>query len=436
MTPRLPVRNRFVYIFFGTAAAVLMAMPLNGFAQSLVENQAAARLGLERAWFAQVRVDPMRHKVVQWLLDKDQLFAMTSAGTIQAIDTKTGETLWTTEGEVGDVSAVGIAVNSKYVAMVSAARLYLIDRADGHHLWSRRTSGAISAAPAMSKDHAFVVLLNGLVEGYRLDDPAAFVWQYQSHGRTFQSPIITGKILSWPAGRGSLYVALTDSPRVLFHVETNDEIVVAPAEQAPYLYVGSLDGYLYCFHELTGSERWRYATGFAITSPPAVVGEKVFVASEGPSLHAVDTLTGQPLWRVEGASQFVASGKHHTYGMDRYGALLVLANESGRITGRLATGEGSSALVNDQSDRIFLTSDRGLVQCLHEIGATEPTWHRAAIEANESASEKSEQGLDDGESSGTKAYLPAGEEAEDAAKIPFEAEEPASEPAEFNPFGF
>ncbi|NOZ40583.1 MAG: PQQ-binding-like beta-propeller repeat protein [Planctomycetes bacterium] len=431
MPTKLPLYRRPAPLLFAAAVAVVMALSSTGIAASLVTNQAAARLGLERAWFAQVRVNPAQHKVVQWLLDKDQIFALTSAGTIQAFDAETGETVWTTEVGTGVAPAVGIAVNSNSVAMLDAGRLYLVDRADGHRLWSRRIDGAASAAPALGSNHVFVALLNGLVEGYRLDDLTAFVWQYQSVGHIFQSPTITDNVMSWPTDRGLLYVGQANGPSVLFRIETNEEIVVAPASQSPYLYVASLDGYLYSFHESTGNEQWRFATGYAIASPPAVIGEKVFVASEGPSLHAIDTLTGQLLWRVDGVTQFVALGAKHTYGVDRYGTLLVLDNESGDIAGRLATGAGRAALVNDQSDRIFLINDRGLVQCLHEIGADEPTWHRAT-KADE-APATSDEAATGSEGSGTKEPAPESNQAEDPATSPFEAE---SEPEDSGAFEF
>ncbi len=406
------------------AFAVLMASTSSSYAQQLVANPKAARLGLHRAWFAQVRVDPTQQKVLQWVLDNDRLFALASDGTVQAIHTETGEILWTTEG-AGQPHAIGIAANSKYVAMLGASRLYLLDRTDGQILWTRQIGGPTCAAPALSETHAFVALINGRIEGYPLDKPTTYAWQYQSHGHTFECPTVTGKILSWPSDRGVLYVAQTDGPRVNFRVDTNDEIVVAPAEQAPYLYVGSLDGYLYCFHETSGSERWRYATGFAITSPPAVIGNKAFVASEGATLHALDATTGKLLWQADGVTKFVALGQHHTYGMDRYGALMVLDNESGVLAGRLAVAAGSSALVNDQTDRIFLLNDRGLVQCLHEVDAHAPTWHRAAKTAEASAPK--EVTPKEPEDSTPRSY-------EDKAPEPEEPEDGFGDFAEADPF--
>ena len=404
------------------AMAFMLVLPSMGLADHLVSNHAAARLGLERAWFAQVRVDSARHKIAHWVLDKDQVIALTSSGTIQAIDAETGKTLWTTELGVGHAPSAGVAVNSKYVALLGAGRLYIMDRSDGHHLWSREIGGASSAAPALSKTYAYVALINGRVEGYRLDDSKANVWQYQSDGRTFQSPTATGKVVSWSSDRGLLYVGEADTPNVLFRVETHDEIVAPPAERAPYLYVGSLDGYLYCFHELTGSELWRYATGFAITSQPAIVGDKVFVASEGPSIHAVHALTGRLLWHVEGAKQFVATGNRNTYSMDRYGRLLVMDSKLGGVIGRLATGEMNSALVNDQSDRIFVVNDHGLIQCLREIGAEEPTWHRVSENSEQVATEEAKGAADNAAAPELEEPEPRDRD-EDATDNPFQTED-------------
>jgi hypothetical protein len=35
----------------------------------------------------------------------------------------------------------------------------------------------------------------------------------------------------------------------------------------------------------------------------------------------------------------------------------------------------TSALVNDQTDRVYLVSQKGAVQCLHELGAEQPFYH-------------------------------------------------------------
>ena len=372
------------------ATALLIALG-NGHGVQAVERlvtyEQAARHGLQRAWFAQVRVDRTRNRVTRWVLHNGTLFAVTSSGTVQALDAETGANLWVTQVGSGEHPTEGPAANDSYVAFVSGLQLYILSRDDGHLLWTERVEGAVSAAPTLSSNYAFVAHFTGRIEGFSLDQPASPPWQYQSAGRTFLSPTVTDSVVCWPTNTGFLYVAQADNPRILFRVETNDEIASTPATKSPYLYVTSLDGYLYCVHELTGFERWKYSTGFPITSKPAIVGEQAFVASEGPMLHAVDAATGKPLWIVEGVQDFVAVGENHTYGMDRFGSLLVLDKASGRIAGRLSAGTEVTTIANDQTDRIYLVSERGLVQCLREVGADQPTFYRKADDNEETTEE-------------------------------------------------
>jgi hypothetical protein len=371
MPTTLPLRIGF---------ALLLALLVGAQARaekSLVSNRAAAQLGLQSAWFAQARVDPSRDHVVQWLLDDDHLLALVSNGTVQALDATTGQTIWTTELGISDGTPLsGIAANSQYLALLGTARLYLLDRTDGHQLWSRRTYGASTTAPALSRKFAYVALMNGRVEGYPLQDPTGPVWHFQSLGHMSQSPTTTHHTVSWASDSGFLYVAQADSHRMQFQINTHRKIVSPPTERGAFLYAGSLDGYLHCFDAQSGSIRWRYAADFAIASSPVVVGDQVYVASQAPALHAVHAETGEPLWQLPGAQQFVAQGQRQTYGIDGYGTLIAVENATGGVVGHLQTRSDNRALANAQSDRIYLVNDRGLVQCLHEIGSDQPRWHR------------------------------------------------------------
>jgi hypothetical protein len=101
---------------------------------------------------------------------------------------------------------------------------------------------------------------------------------------------------------------------------------------------------------------------------------------------------------MAGVTQFVALGKQHVYGLDRFGSLLVIDAKTGGLVGRLPHNrllsagnqnpwsERGPALVNDQNDRIFLVSNTGLVQCLHEIGVTEPIVYRQPASDSETKS--------------------------------------------------
>jgi hypothetical protein len=80
----------------------------------------------------------------------------------------------------------------------------------------------------------------------------------------------------------------------------------------------------------------------------------------------------------------------------------------------MATNGAADALVNDQTDRIYLVSKDGLVQCLHELGADKPLYHNPPE------------------------VKPAGEVAPETGPVgpaPREPGTPRTSPAAENPFG-
>ncbi len=398
-------------------------------ANQLVTFEQASKNGLQRAWFAQVRVDPARNLVAYWTLSNNELFALTTSSTVHAMNAETGKTLWIAQIGNSKYPSDGPVTNSNRVALLNGTTLYLLDRGDGHVLWTREVGDAVVAAPVLSDTFAYVAQTSGRVEGFPLDSPTGDAWQYQSVGRIFHSPAATGPFVAWPTDRGYLYVGNADKKQVSFRIETNEDIIAAPAEWGSLFFVASLDGCLYCYDGSTGKQRWRYSTGMPIISKPVVVDSRVFVTSEMPALHAVDATTGNRLWTVKNAVNFVAQGTQHIYAADPYGNLLIVDKQTGGIAGQLNTGDGVFPIVNEQSDRIFLVSNTGLVQCLHEIGANEPTLYRKTTAEEEA--EKSDENQP-GDKAAPAAEEKTTEAPDEDADDPFGNEPDAAE--DDNPF--
>ena len=430
--------------------------PVSG---QLVTRGQVAHLGLERAWFAQINLDPSRHRIANWLLQDRVLFAATTGGTIQALDATTGKTLWSTQVGEPRYPTLGPAANQKNVAVVNGSKIILLDRADGRLKSTRFAGAAPSSGPSLSETRVFVALINGRVEAYPIDvDTKQSAWYYQSLGRAYHRPTTTAKSVSWATDLGHLYVGRLDPLKLLFRLETGGEIVASPAAMPPYLLIGSTDGNLYCINEQSGEERWRYITGYSIIKTPAVVGDRVFVTSREPALHVLDATTGQLQWTVAGVTQFVSLGKQHAYGVDRFGNLLAMDIKTGGLVGRLLRGRHLSsdqqdpwsqrgpALVNDQNDRIFLVNSTGLVQCLHEIGLTEPIRYRQpasdsesqAVSTDAQPTDQAEAALQPGDAPSSKSDLAEDNNADDGfsdAEAPKETV-PADDPfGDSNPFG-
>lgn len=399
----------------------------------LISQQQAASVGLKRAWFAHAKLDPSRSKVVDWILSSDQLLILTDSGVLHALDANTGKTNWVTQFGNPDYPSLGPDANDQFIAVINGSTLYLMDCASGRIQSQRAIGGAPGAGPAVGKHYVFVPAINGLVDGYPLERgaPKYRKWFYQSFGRALVPPLVTPKSVAWTTDRGYLYVSGAVTPGVRFRLETTGQFDARPAYRAPLIYAVALSGELFAVHEEDGTLEWRYTTGYPTSRAPAAVGERLFVSSEEPMLHCVDAGTGRFQWQAPGLAQFAAVTKSHVYGVDRYGTIHILNVADGAPVGRIPTGGTVTALVNDQTDRLYLISDSGLVQCLHEIGADKPTYYaqQPATETKEE-SKPHDQVQEEAYNQDSK---PATKPAPPPAAKPAAA--PVVPPQDFNPFG-
>jgi len=357
---------------FAAASPGAAEAQLNG---RLLPRQQVARLGLTRAWFAQVQLDKARAHVERAILAGDQLLVLTSAGTLQSINALTGETLWVAPFGDPEHPSLGPTANDQFVALVNGSTLYVLDRLDGRPVIVRSTRGVPGAAPALSREYCFVPMATGRIEGYPVRDQKLAPWYYQSYGQAMVAPLVTDLSVVWSTDRGFVYVGDATHPGIRYRLETSSEIVAPPAFRRPFVFAATISGEIFAVHESTGARRWKFAAGYPILRAPAAVGARVFVTTLKPALYAVDAATGDALWEAPNIAQFAAASHERVYAMDGFGSLVVLDAASGATLNRMATDGNSDALVNDQTDRLYLVSDDGLVQCLHELGADQPLYH-------------------------------------------------------------
>jgi outer membrane protein assembly factor BamB len=399
----------------------------------LSTQQESRRLGLKRAWFTQVRLDPARHRVQRAVLTGDRLSVLTTAGVLQELNALTGETLWIAPVGNSRYPSLGPAANDQHVALVNGSTLYVLDRTDGRPVLIRQVGGAPGAAPAVSREHVFVPLVSGRIEAYSLGEEKFTPWYYQSFGKGMVAPLTTPASFVWATDSGHLYVGRTGELSVSFRLETRSEIIAPPAYHSPYIYAATVSGEVFAMHEMSGERRWKYATGFPIVRSPAPVADRVFITSDEPALHCVDATRGTSLWEAPRISQFAALTSSRVYGVDELGGLVALDAKSGALLGRMPTDLSTHALVNDQTDRIYLVSSEGMVQCFHELDATEPLYHKLPPTDEPPTSEPGPTTPAESQAPATTAP-PEPEAEEDTSPFAEETDE-AEMPAEESPFG-
>jgi hypothetical protein len=373
----------------------------------LISEITARRYGLTRSWFAQVDLDRSTDRVQSIAIHDRMLLAQTKRGVLQAFDAETGKTIWVNRIGSPLHPTTEIGVSNNHIAALNGSSLYVFERASGKFAWSRRVVGAPGAGPGVSKDYVFVPTTQGILEAYDLEKPRKPAWLYNAGGRALVQPIVTSGSVSWPTDRGLFYVAGADTLTVRYRTEARDDIVTQAAHIPPYFYVGSLDGNLYKVHERSGTIAWRFTAGEPVTKKPVAINGRIYVtamhgglycvlgdervarsadfdarqaAAERGEITAEQAKQQQPLpvdegtelWWSPGIVKLLAVTPNRVYGLDRAGRMRICRADTGSPIATMGAEQLSLQLINHVSDRIYVGTKFGLIQCLHEPQIKEP----------------------------------------------------------------
>jgi len=227
--------------------------------------------------------------------------------------------------------------------------------------------------------------------GPKVNDPPLFC---RSFGRALVQPLVTrddpgGEYVVWPTDRGYLNFGRIDREIInafvlKFRLETGAAITSQPGYLPPdpkvigdsgLVFAVSGDGFVYAVKEEDGTNLWRFSTGEPIVNSPAVIGDRVYVATQLGGMYCLESKTGRKLWWTPRVAQFVAAGKDRVYAADRLGRILVIDAASGAQLDALPTQNISILFANTDTDRIYLIGRKGLIQCLREAEQIEPIEH-------------------------------------------------------------
>ena len=379
-------------------------------ADGLLDRMQLQRQGLTRPWFTQVQMDIGRDHVETVTFDGELLTVQTKRGVVQTIDGETGDTLWVTNVDSPGLFTSAVGVGPEHTALANGSRLVIFDRKTGKQVWSRKISGGVIGAPGVSEDYVFVPKVDGNLEVYSLDEPRVWkevrsvsdtqfpVWRYNSHGKTMVQPTVFDGLFGWANDRSAFYVARIKPMEILFRLETFQNVVVPPIKINSFLYIVSADGYLYKVNTKTGDIRWRFSTGTPLIYPPVAVDGFIYISTPSGGLYRIladkevakksgvlDSAVGEeqrlrktPMrspsleegneaWFNPDISRILSVTAERIFGLDRRNNLRIVDTRTGKSMGSISTEGVSIPITNQFTDRIYLASTNGLIQCIKAL---------------------------------------------------------------------
>jgi hypothetical protein len=179
-------------------------------------------------------------------------------------------------------------------------------------------------------------------------------------------------------------------------MEAKQPIVSQAAYASPNkVLAASIDGYVYCLHESSGDELWRFSTGESISNSPVPIGDTVYVITDKGSLFSLNLENGQEKWSAPQVKRLLSVSKDRLYCLTMTGRLSILDAKTGARIALMGTNQLDVFYSNTLTDRIIVGTTTGVVQCLHETELRWPLVHVTLVEAEQKRRpEIKQEGLD------------------------------------------
>jgi outer membrane protein assembly factor BamB len=346
------------------------------------------------------------------------LYVQTDRGSLHSIDGETGRKLWSVIIGNPDHPTLKPGASDEHVAVVNGSNLFVLSALDGSEQWQKRLGGAPGAGPAVNENRVFCPLVTGRMETYHLNNVRRQPWRYQSSGRAMIQPVVSPKTVSWSTDRGTFYVAFANRDIVRYRLQALDAITAHSTFMPNRLFMASRDGNVYAMHEYSGDLEWRFTSGEPISHPPVVVGDAVFVVTEAAGMYRLTADTGEEQWWTPQVARFVSASKDKIYCISDSGDLLIIDQRTGGRIGSIPAQGLDLDFINWRTDRLYLGTKFGVIQCLHDVEQEWPLVHVAGEAMEEEGPPEVQRGVD-----------------EVAADAPDDGGDPFGAAAEEDPFG-
>ena len=325
---------------------------------------------------ALIRQNGGESEINEHTIPKIYMSVVSDRGDVQLLNAETGEVLWTVQ--VGDPKhpTSGVCTNDEHTIVITGISIFVLRNTDGAVIESRKLQALPGGGPVSIGKRIYVPSVENRVEVYNLD---VFNWKPEmlpSTGRVLSQPVLGQQSIAWSTDRGNVYVAGTAKASMWYRVNTLGKVIAPIAYQAPGRYVANcLDGFVYCVDELTGDMVWRQSLGEVLTNEPVLVKNRAYIVSRDETCYCLDMRNGDIIWSQPNMQRIVAASGKRLYALDRLGNLMILNLESGGRVKTVPAGKVDFVVSNPLTDRIYMGTRTGLIQCVREIHQTYPLLH-------------------------------------------------------------
>ncbi|QDT12192.1 PQQ-binding-like beta-propeller repeat protein [Stieleria marina] len=332
-------------------------------------------------------------KVTSKTVPRICLYTLSDDGTLECRDAETGSPVWLSRVGNRHIGYSKIGIDDQFLTVINGGNLIKLNAKDGAELESIRTTtmplfGAIHAG-----EYSMVPTIRNGIVGYPLsnDKREAFTEVVAGLALAPPSKSPNSTKIAWGTNRGYVYVMESEgTPSILFRLNT-DGIVSGrvAAASGDYFYFGSESGQVYGIQaSREGKVVWSRPYGEPFYNSPMIAGDKVLLRSTYGNLYCLGTADGIMVWEdtVSNIDELLAVFDGKVFVRLLSGGLSVIDLESGKTISVTNDVLPTRLLANSQTNRLYLVSQTGAVQCLRPTGAVLPTFNESKSQSASSGS--------------------------------------------------
>lgn len=240
--------------------------------------------------------------------DGGQVFAITSDGTLTALDAATGDVAWTTQlaGQYSFTSPPTAVGGTVYVGGAgTGGTLYAVDEATGTTTWTASVMNGDDSSPAVDADGVYVSY--ACEQAYRFDLAGALVWHHTTdcEGGGGRTPVLHD---------GSVYIRDdAGKPPAVLDAASGDQVASYAAGPAPAFdgqHMVTVSGGVLTASDTAGGDPLWHALTDAVTAPLIANGYVIEGRADGV-VEARHLQNGELVWRGRAGAPLSAPDEHN-----------------------------------------------------------------------------------------------------------------------------
>lgn len=311
-----------------------------------------------------------------------RIYVLSDRGALEAVDGETGELIWATRFGDPRRQYGTIGCDDEYVVVVNGSEAFVMSAVTGRLLHQRTLESIPLFGPLLADGVALFPGIGGSVEGIYLDDLERFPFTIRTPG-TALAPMAMAPgstKVAWASDRGMTYVmnVAPTTPTLDFRLDTSGVVngQVATADDDRFFFATSR-GQVYALKATReGRVLWNLPLGEPMLQGVFVVGEKLYAPSGYGNLYAIEAASGQVIWEnpAPGVGAVIGVVGEYIYVRSTSGVLVVLEVATGKRVANFNSIRPTMVFPNTATDRIYMVSTGGTLQCLRPESAPLPTF--------------------------------------------------------------